>query len=657
MIEKKKNNNLKKKNTKTSAQNNTKRKNNNIKSSNSKTRSSKNTGTKKSNAKNTMSKKSSTKNAANKNTNSTSRVKKIIKSGTYSNKVKSNTKTKRTTTRSTKAKNKPPVRIIFLGGLNEIGKNITLFECNNDLIILDSGMAFPDGDMLGVDLVIPDFTFIEQNKNRIKGIVITHGHEDHIGSLPYLLQKLDVPVYGTALTIGLIENKLSEHTFNHQIDLVVKKEGDHIKLGCFDIEMIHVNHSIPDAVGVCIKCPGGTIVHTGDFKVDYTPMSGGMTNLQRFSELGNEGVLALLADSTNADSEGYTPTEQTVLESLDGLFRRARKKRIIVATFASNISRVQQIINCADKFNRKVAYSGKSMVNIMKVAENLGYLKVPENIIVDLNEIKDYPSDKIVLITTGSQGEPMAALSRMAFSEHKKVEVGAGDFIIISANPIPGNETQVGAVVDELLKRGCEVIYESMYEVHVSGHARREELKLIQSLVKPKYFIPVHGEQKHLVKHMELSMSLGMDRKNIYIGDVGKVVELTDSYIKEVDTVQSGKVFVDGLGVGDVGSVVLKDRKRLSEDGLIVIVAALDVYDRHIITGPDVVSRGFVYVRENEELIDKIKSTALNVIEDCERKNIRDYTTIRTRIRDDVSKLVLKVTKRSPMILPILEEV
>ena len=551
---------------------------------------------------------------------------------------------------------KPPIKIAFLGGLNEIGKNLTVFECNDDIVILDCGMAFPDGDMLGVDLVIPDFTYLEQNKDRVKGIVITHGHEDHIGGLPYLLSKVNVPIYGTRLTVGLIENKLREHSLD-KVSLHAVDAGGRVKLGCFDIELIHVNHSIPDSVGVAIHSPAGTIVHTGDFKIDCTPMSGGMIDLSRFARLGDEGVLALLADSTNASRPGFTATEQTVADSFDTLFRRAIHSRIIIATFASNISRVQQIINCAVKFDRKVAFSGRSMVNYMNVAKELGYLEVPDNLIIDIDQLKDYPMEKIVLVTTGSQGEPMSALSRMAYSDHRKVSVGAGDFIIISANPIPGNERTVGNVVDELLKRGCEVVHESMYEVHVSGHACQEELKLLHSLVKPKYFIPVHGEQKHLRKHMELSMSLGMKRENIFIGDIGKVVELSENGMKEVAPVPAGKVFVDGLGVGDVGSIVLRDRKHLGQDGLIIIVASLDVYDGHVISGPDIVSRGFVYVRESEGLLDEVKERSLEILEDCARRNVHEWGVIKNKIKDDVAKLILQRTRRSPMILPILMEV
>lgn len=585
---------------------------------------------------------------------------------TSNNSKKTYYKSKKNTKISKNAKgtgnNKPvqkvvaPLKIAFLGGLNEIGKNLTVFECNDDIIILDCGMAFPDGDMLGVDLVIPDFTYLEQNKDRVKGIVITHGHEDHIGGLPYLLSKVNVPIYGTRLTVGLIENKLKEHSLD-KVSLYAVDAGGTIKLGCFSVELIHVNHSIPDAVGVAIHSPAGTVVHTGDFKIDCTPMSGGMIDLSRFAQLGDKGVLALMADSTNASRAGFTATEQTVADSFDTLFRRAKHSRIIIATFASNISRVQQIINCAKKFDRKVAFSGRSMVNYMNVAKELGYLQVPDNIIIDIDALKDYPMDKIVLVTTGSQGEPMSALSRMAYSDHRKVSVGAGDFIIISANPIPGNERTVGNVVDELLKRGCEVVHESMYEVHVSGHACQEELKILHSLVKPKYFIPVHGEQKHLRKHMDLALSLGMKRQNIFIGDIGKVVELSDDYMKEVAPVPAGKVFVDGLGVGDVGSIVLRDRKHLGQDGLIIIVASLDVYDGHVISGPDIVSRGFVYVRESEDLLDEVRARALEILEDCAARNIHEWGTIKNKIKDDVAKLILQRTRRSPMILPILMEV
>ncbi len=495
-----------------------------------------------------------------------------------------------------KQDNKPPVKISFLGGLNEIGKNITVVECQDDMILIDCGMAFPDGDMLGVDLVIPDFSYIEQNQERVRGIVLTHGHEDHIGGLPFLLSKVNVPLYGTPLTLGLVENKLREHSLVNKTKLNVVNAGSTIKLGCMEIKFIHVNHSIPDAVAFAIKTPGGTIVHTGDFKIDCTPISGDMIDLSSFARVGDEGVLALLAESTNAQRPGYTKTERMVSESLDNLFKKAENYRIIIATFASNVNRVQQIINCAEKYGRKVAFSGRSMVNYMDVAKRLGYLNVPENILIDIDMLGKFMPQQEVLVTTGSQGEPMSALSRMAYSDHRKVMVGEGDFIIISANPIPGNEKTVGNVVDELLKRGCKVIYESMYDVHVSGHACQEELKILHRLVKPKYFIPVHGEQKHL-------------------------------------------------------------RKHLGQDGLIIIVASLDVYDGHVISGPDIVSRGFVYVRESEGLLDEVRTMALDILEDCAENNIHEWGIIKNLIKDDISKLISQRTRRSPMILPILQEV
>ena len=554
-------------------------------------------------------------------------------------------------------KAKPSIKVAFLGGLNEIGKNITLFECEGDIILLDCGMAFPDGDMLGVDLVIPDFTYIEQNIDRVKGMVITHGHEDHIGGIPFLLSKMNIPIYGTPLTIGLIGNKLKEHNLFNSAKLNVVRAGGRVNLGCFEAEFIRVNHSIPDSVAIALRTPAGTVIHSGDFKIDCTPFVGEMIDLHAFAGLGKEGVLAFLCESTNAERPGYTATEQTVTASLDKLFNDASNHRIIIATFASNVNRVQQIIDVAYKYKRKVAFSGRSMVNYMSVAEELGYLKVPRNIIIDIDMLDRYPRNQIVLITTGSQGEPMSALSRMAYSDHRKVMVGEGDFIIISANPIPGNEKSVGNVIDELLKRGCKVIYEGMYDVHVSGHACQEELKILQKLVSPKYFIPVHGEQKHLRKNAELAQSLGVDKKNIYIGDIGSQIELNQEYIKELSPVPAGKVFVDGLGVGDVGSIVLRDRKHLAQDGLIIIVASLDVYDGHVISGPDIVSRGFVYVRESEELLDEIRSNALGILEDCADRNIHEWGTIKNRIKDDISKLITHKTGRSPMILPILQEV
>ena len=590
-----------------------------------------------------------------------------LKQNRYSKNVKSKTNnTRQSYDKITKKKGrgnqpkqvkKPSVKISFLGGLNEIGKNITLIECENDIVIVDCGMAFPDGDMLGVDLVIPDFTYIEQNFEKVRGIVLTHGHEDHIGGLPFLLSRVNVPIYGTPLTLGLVGNKLREHSLFNKTQLNEVKAGSTIKLGCMSIKFIHVNHSIPDSVAFAIDTPAGTIVHTGDFKIDCTPITGEMIDLSSFARVGDSGVLALLAESTNAMRAGYTPTEMLVSESLDNLFKRAEKYRIIIATFASNVNRVQQIINCAEKYGRKVAFSGRSMVNYMDVAQKLGYLSLPKNILIDIDMLDKYPPEQIVLVTTGSQGEPMSALSRMAYSDHRKVMVGEGDFIIISANPIPGNEKTVGNVVDELLKRGCKVIYEGMYDVHVSGHACREELKIIHRLVKPKYFIPVHGEHKHLRKHAELAEFLGMAKSNIFIPDVGTTVEINEDQMKEAASVPAGKVFVDGLGVGDVGSIVLRDRKHLGQDGLIIIVASLDVYDGHVISGPDIVSRGFVYVRENEGLIDEVKKLALDILEDCAEKNIHEWGIIKNRIKDEISKLIAQKTRRAPMILPILQEV
>lgn len=548
----------------------------------------------------------------------------------------------------------PSIKATFLGGLNEIGKNITVFECQDDMFVLDCGMAFPDGDMLGVDLVIPNFKFIEENKDKIKGIVLTHGHEDHIGALPYLLQRVNLPIYGAPLTLGLVGNKLKEHNLFNKAKLNVVYPGSSIRLGCMTVEFIHVNHSIPDSVAIAIHSPAGTVVHTGDFKIDCTPTQGGMIDLARFAELGKNGVLALFGESTNAERPGYTMTEQKVSESFEMLFKRAENSRIIIATFASNISRIQQIINCAAKYGRKVAFSGRSMINYITVASELGYLDMPDNVIIDIDLLHQYPYEQIVLVTTGSQGEPMSALSRMAYSDHRKVEVGAGDFIIISANPIPGNEKTVGNVVNELLKRGCEVVYESMYEVHVSGHACQEELKIIHGLTKPKYFIPVHGEQKHLRKHASLALAMGMDSSNIFIENIGDVLEINKAYVKQLEPVEAGPVFVDGLGVGDVGSIVLRDRKHLGQDGLIIVVTAIDEYDGHVISGPDIVSRGFVYVRESEPLMEEIRNIASNILDDCSNRGVHEWGYIKNKIRDEVSDLLFSKMKRSPMVLPVI---
>lgn len=560
----------------------------------------------------------------------------------------------RTTRR--KKEEEPKVRLYFLGGLNEIGKNFTLVECGPDMFIIDCGMAFPSDELLGVDLVIPDFTFVEQNRDRIRGIVLTHGHEDHIGSLPYLLKKVNLPVYGTALTLGLVEGKLEEHGLKNQVHMEVRSPGDHVVFGCMDVEFIHVNHSISDAVAFAIHTPAGVIVHTGDFKIDFTPVQGGMIDLGRFAELGKQGVLALLADSTNAERPGYTKTEQSVFQTFEHFFSVAENDRLIIATFASNISRVQQIINCAVRHGRKVAFSGRSMLNVMGIAARLGYLEIPDGVLIDIDMINRYPREQVVLVTTGSQGEPMSALSRMAFADHRKVEVGPGDTIIISARPIPGNEKTVGTVVDELLKRGCRVVYESMYEVHVSGHACQEELKIMQAIVRPQYFIPVHGEQKHLRKHADLARQMGLPDDHIFIGDVGSAVELSKSGMKQLSDVPAGCVMVDGLGVGDVGSVVLRDRRHLGEDGLIVVVCTIDRESGQVVSGPDVVSRGFVYVRESEELMEEIRRLVDSILESS-RGDYRDWGMLKTRIRDGLSRLLFERTRRSPMILPIIMEV
>lgn len=551
----------------------------------------------------------------------------------------------------------PSIKISFLGGLNEIGKNITLFECNGDMFILDCGMAFPDSEMLGVDLVIPDFTYVEKNLSKIKGIVLTHGHEDHIGSLPYLLKKVNIPIYGTSLTLGLVGGKLKEHNLYDKARLNVVKAGQTIKLGCMKIEFIHVNHSIPDAIGVAIHSPAGTIVHTGDFKIDFTPNQGKTIDLGSFARLGNEGVLALMADSTNAERPGYTLTEQKVSASFDTLFKRAEKERIIIASFASNIGRIQQIINCAVKYGRKVAFSGRSMINYITIANELGFLDVPKGVVIDIDLLNKYPKEKVVLLTTGSQGEPMSALSRMAYLDHKKVEVGPGDFIIISANPIPGNEKMVGSVINELMKHGCTVVYESMYDVHVSGHACQEELKLMQSLVKPQYFIPVHGERKHLIRHAEVAQKMGIDRSRIFIGDIGDQIEISRDSIKQVGKVPAGRVLVDGLGIGDVGNIVLRDRKHLAQDGLIVIVCTMDFSSGQIVSGPDIVSRGFVYVRESEPLMDNAKKVIVEVLDECREEGVREWGILKSKIKDALSRLFYDQTKRSPMILPIIMEI
>lgn len=557
-----------------------------------------------------------------------------------------------------KSKAEPkPINVSFLGGLNEVGKNMTLFEYGEDMFLVDCGLAFPDQDMLGVDLVLPDFTYVERNADRIRGIVITHGHEDHIGGLPYLLKVLNVPVYGTKLTIGLIQGKLREHGLLNSASLNVIKPGDVITLGGFTVEAIHVNHSIPDALGLAIRCEGGTIVHTGDFKIDTTPIDGGMMDLGRLAEIGQDGVLCLMSDSTNAERPGFTESERKVGESFETLFRKAGNNRIIVATFSSNIHRVQQIMNVAASLGRKVALVGRSLENVVSISAELGYLNIPEGIVIDINMINRYPADKLVIITTGSQGEPMSALTRMAFSDHRKVEIHPNDYVIISATPIPGNEKTVSRVVNELMKLGADVVYEKMYEVHVSGHACQEELKMIMGIVKPKYFIPVHGELKHLRKHAGLALSMGIPKENILIADNGRVAEISKKALRCTSTVPAGRVFVDGYGVGDVGSVVLRDRKHLAQDGLVIVAVCIDRESGMIVSGPDVVTRGFVYVKESEELINDAREVAVEAIEAQTDGGYFDWNSIKASLRDEISHLMYERTKRSPMILPVIMEV
>ncbi|HHW45991.1 MAG TPA: ribonuclease J [Clostridiales bacterium] len=550
-----------------------------------------------------------------------------------------------------------PLRIAFLGGINEVGKNITLYEYGDDMILVDCGMTFPDEEMPGIDIVIPDFSYVVKNKDKIRGLIVTHGHEDHIGGIPYLLKNINIPIYGTKLTLGLIQAKLKEHKIKNTAALNVVKPGDNITLGCFGIEFIHVNHSIPDSVALAIRTPAGLVVQTGDFKIDTTPIDDKPIDFARFAELGKEGVMLLLSDSTNAERPGYSHSERVVGESFTNLFNKAENQRIIVATFSSNIHRIQQIITEAVRCGRKVAVSGRSMLNVVSIASELGYLKIPEGVLIDIDMIRKYRPEELVIITTGSQGEPLSALHRMAFSDHRQVEIVPGDLIIISATPIPGNEKLVSKVINELMKLGAHVVYEKMYEVHVSGHAYQEELKLMISLVKPQYFIPVHGEQKHLVKHAQLAHSMGIPKNKIIISDIGEVIEASRENIRVADTIPAGKVFVDGLGVGDVGSIVLRDRKHLAEDGIFVVAITMDSTSGQVVSGPDVISRGFVYVRESEKLLDEARDVACSVLNSCKSSGIRDWNTIKTKIKDELSRFLYDQTKRSPMILPIIMEV
>lgn len=550
------------------------------------------------------------------------------------------------------------LKVMMLGGLNEIGKNIAVLEYENDIIVVDCGLGFPDDDMLGIDLVIPDITYLEKNKEKIRGIFITHGHEDHIGALPYVLKTLtDVPVYGTRLTLGILENKLMEHRYERTPILQTVAAGDVVPAGVFDVEFIHVNHSIADACCLAIRTPLGTVVHTGDFKLDISPIDGEMMDITRLGQLGKEGVLLLMCESTNAERPGFTPSEKTVGASLDSIFMRNQDKRIVIATFSSNVHRVQQIINTSVAYNRKVAVTGRSMINIISAAIDLGYMNVPKGALIDINEIKKYPMEQITIVTTGSQGEPMSALYRMAFADHDKVQIGPKDLVVISAHAIPGNEKLVDKIINELFKSGATVFRDSVIDVHVSGHACQEELKLMQALTKPKYFMPIHGEYKHLIMNKELAQYMGTPESNIFVPDIGKVLEVDAKGARFNGTVPAGHLLVDGYGVGDVGNIVLRDRRHLAQDGLIVVVATVDIDDRSIVSGPDIVSRGFVYVRESEELMDEVRSIAKNALERCLNNNITDWTQMKSDVKDALTKYLYSKTHRKPMILPVVMNV
>lgn len=551
---------------------------------------------------------------------------------------------------------KSKLKIIPLGGLEEIGKNLTVFEYKDDIIVLDCGVAFPDEEMFGIDLVIPDMSYLIKNKDRIRAIVLTHGHEDHIGGIPYFLKEMNVPIYGTALTLGILSKKLKEHGLLRGAKLNTVQPGDFVKLGEFRVEFIRVNHSIADAVAIAFHTPVGTVIHTGDFKIDSTPIDGDMIDLARFGELGSKGVLALLSESTNVERGGYSMSERKVGDTFEEIFRGC-EKRIIVATFASNVHRVQQIVDLAVKYGRKVAVSGRSMESVVSAATELGYIKNINGTLIDISDINKYPPEKLVIITTGSQGEPMSALSRMAICDHKNVEITRGDLVIISASPIPGNEKLVAKVIDELFKRGAEVIYKALADVHVSGHACQEELKIMLSVVRPKYFIPVHGEYRHLMQHAQLAQKIGMNEEDTFILKLGQVLEMDSKEAKVTSAVPAGKVFVDGLGVGDVGNIVIRDRKHLSEDGLIVVVVCMNSVTKEIMSGPDVISRGFVYVREAEPLMENIKLIAKEAIEDCAGKKNNDWTALKNSVKNKLSQYLYEETKRSPMILPVIMDI
>jgi len=554
------------------------------------------------------------------------------------------------------SKNEPKLLIIPLGGIGEIGKNMTVIQYDKEMLVLDSGLMFPEEEMLGIDIVIPDISYLIENKEYIKGILITHGHEDHIGALPYVLQQINAPLYGTKLTLGLVEGKLKETKLRKKVAMNVVKAPSTVKIGKFSVDFMRMNHSIPDAVGFAIHTPVGIICHTGDFKLDQTPVNGEKADLHKFAEIGSKGVLALMSDSTNAEREGYTMSEKVVGGTIEEIFASVNG-RIIVATFASNIHRIQQIFDAAYKYNRKVAVVGRSMVNVVNIALELGYLSLPKSLLVDLDTISQLPKESVVIITTGSQGEPMSALTRMSMSEHKKVEITPGDTVLISATPVPGNEKFVGRTIDRLFKQGADVIYEAISGVHVSGHASQEELKLVLNLVRPKYFIPVHGEYRHLIHHAKLAEEVGIPKENIFIPENGRIMEFTKDSARMAGKVTSGKVLVDGLGVGDVGNIVLRDRRQLSQDGILIVVVTLDRDKAEVVAGPDIISRGFVYVRESEELMERARDKVKQALKKCQEENLSEWSTIKSQVRECLGKFLFEQTRRRPMILPIIMEV
>lgn len=558
--------------------------------------------------------------------------------------------------KNAKARPTSKLRVMMLGGLNEIGKNLAVLEYENDIIVIDCGIAFPDDDMLGIDLVIPDISYLEKNIDKVRGILITHGHEDHIGAIPYVLRTVNVPIYATRLTLGILENKLNEHKLLKSAQLNTVEAGDVVRLGCFEAEFIHVNHSIADACAIAVRTPVGTVLHTGDFKLDVSPIDGEMMDLTRLGEYGREGVMLLMCESTNVERSGYTPSERKVGGQLDSIFLQNTDKRIIIATFSSNVHRVQQIINTAAKYGRRVAVTGRSMINIVGAAVRLGYMDVPEGVLIEMSEIGRYKPEQLTIITTGSQGEPMSALYRMAFSDHNQIELTSGDLVVLSSHAIPGNEVLVGKIINEMYRRGVNVYHEDE-EVHVSGHACREEIKLMHSLTKPRFLMPIHGEYRHLMQHKELAEFMGMPSDRIFVCETGQVLELDGESCKKAGTVQSGRVLIDGYGVGDVGNIVLRDRRHLGQDGLIVVVATVNVDDCEIVSGPDIISRGFVYVRESEELMDEVRAIARDVLEKTLENGVTEWNQIKANVKDALSKYLYSKTKRKPMILPVIMNV